>query len=304
MSRAGGVIVLGGAGQVGQALVRQAPRDVMVRALGRDRVDLTDASAVDGALQEYAPELVINTAVFHPVDLCESQASRAFAVNAIGAGLVATACRRRGARMIHLSTDYVFSGPQRTPFAETDCPAPVNAYARSKLAGEHVVLAADSMHCVVRTSSVYGRSLPGSGAPPFVERMLRRALNGEPTRVVADQVVSPTRADDLARALWQLAAGAPSGLFHLAGGTPASWYEVADTVFRYAGRSELLSRTTAAEFGAPAPRAPYTALRSVRLTDAGVDPLPGFERALPRHLKATYPDAAPGENKKRPAAGD
>ncbi len=284
-------LILGGHGQVGASLLLQALPGSAV-ALGRGEVDVTDRESVHVALAERRPDVVINAAVFHPVDLCESEVSRAFEVNALAPAWLAAACRRQGIRLIHISTDYVFGGAQRTPFSEYDCPAPANVYARSKLAGEHVVLATDSRHCVVRTSSVYGRSSSGSGVPPFAVRMMDRARTGKATRVVVDQVVSPTHADDLAKALWQLDASGEAGLFHMAGGTPASWYEVARQVFDFAGRPDLLAATTTAEFGAAAKRSPYTALRSVRLGSIGIGPLRGVEKALPEYLQKRYPEIA------------
>jgi len=280
---AGRVLVFGGMGQVGQGLVRQAGEGAAV-ALGRDHADLTDTAAVEAVLDEYGPAVVVNAAAFQPVDLCESELRQAFAVNSLAAGMLAAACVRRDIRLIHLSTDYVFGGAQQTPYSESDCPDPLSVYAVSKLAGEHVVLTASPRHCVVRTSSVYGRSRPGHGTSPFVDRMLRRAVDGESTRVVDDQVVSPTYAEDLGAALWTLAGSDRSGLFHMAGGRPASWYEVAERVFSFAGRLDLLHRTTAEEFGAAAPRPSYSALRSERWSELGIDPLPGIDDGLERHL--------------------
>lgn len=285
----GRVLVFGGTGQVGQAVARNDPGGRAV-AVGRDGADLTVPDSIDAALDEHRPEVVVNAAVFQPVDLCETEASSAFAVNATGAGLLAAACHERSVRLIHISTDYVFDGGQRTPYSERDCPAPPSVYARSKLAGEHLVLTADPAHCVVRTCSVYGRSLPGRGTAPFVERMLERALAGEATRVVDDQFLTPTYAEDLAAALWHLVDGSASGLFHLAGRDEASWYDLAEEVFRRAGRLELLSRTTAAEYGAAAPRAPYSALRSVRLDEIGIEPLPGWRDGLARHFADAHPE--------------
>jgi dTDP-4-dehydrorhamnose reductase len=284
------VVVFGAGGQVGQAVLRNDPGDRAV-ALGHEHADLTDPDAVAAALDRHAPAVVINAAVFQPVDLCESEPSRAFAVNATGPGYLAAACRERGIRLIHISTDYVFDGGKDEPYTELDCPAPLSVYARSKLAGEHVVLTADARHSVVRTCSVFGR--PGRrGSPPFVERMLQRALAGEATRVVVDQVLSPTYNEDLAGALWHLVDRDAAGLFHLAGGREASWYDLAEEVFRRAGRLDLLSRTTAAEFAAPAPRAPYSALTSVRNEELGIDPLPGWKDGLARHFADAHPQMA------------
>ena len=289
MSDSGRVVIFGGMGQVGRALLRAAPEDRAV-ALGRRQADVADPASIAAVLEQHAPTTVINAAVFQPVDLCESEPARAFAVNAAGPGYLAAACTARAIRLIHISTDYVFDGARRVPYAEHDCPAPLSVYARSKLAGEHVVLAAGERHCVVRTAAVYGRARPGSRTVPFVERMLQRALDGEATRVVDDQVLSPTYADDLAAALWRLADREAPGVLHLGGDTPASWYELAEEVFRRAGRPDLLSRTSSAEFGAPAPRAPYSVLRSTRLPEVGLEPLPGWRDGLARHFADAHPE--------------
>lgn len=285
----GSVLILGGEGQVGRALVRRGP-DGRALALGRAQADVTDIDAVGAALDEHRPEAVINAAVFQPVDRCEVEPSAAFRVNGLGAGCVAAACHRRGVRVIHISTDYVFDGGRRRPYVESDCPSPLSVYGRSKLAGEHLVLSSDRRHAVVRTCSVYGRSRPDSGTAPFVERMLERALAGEPTQVVTDQVLTPTYADDLADALWRLVDVDGGGLLHLAGSDEGSWFDLAEAVFDLAGRPELLSPTTAAEFGAPAPRAPYSALASERLDEFGLRPLPGWRDGLHRHFDDAHPE--------------
>ena len=277
------VLVFGGFGQVGQAVVRAGcGRDVI--GLGRDDVDLTDEAAIVEALDQHQPAAVLNTVVFQPVDRCESEVAAAFAVNATAAGSLAAACARRGIRLIHLSTDYVFDGKQREPYTEGACPAPLSVYAASKLAGEHLVLTAHPGHCVVRTSSVYGKPQEAGGTLPFVARMLERARAGEATRVVADQVVSPTHADDLAMALLQLLDAEAAGILHAAGNTPASWYDLAERVFEFAGRTDLLGRTTSVEFGAQAPRPAYSALASNRLADFGIEPLPGWHQGVERYL--------------------
>ena len=283
------VLVFGGTGQVGQALARQT-RPHPVVALGRSDVELTDAASIDSILDQHHPALAFNAAVFQPVDLCETELREAFAVNAAAAGSLAASCGRREVRLIHLSTDYVFDGSQRQRYTEDDCPRPLNVYGRSKVAGENLVLAADQRHCVVRTSSVYGPALPDRGTASFVPRMLQRAWNGEPTRVVDDQVVSPTYAEDLARGLWELADTDAAGLFHMAGRSEASWYDIAERVFAAVDRLDLLTPTTSAEFAAPARRPPYTALTTVRLPDLGIEPPAGIADGLERHLRSAHPE--------------
>lgn len=288
------VVIFGGYGQVGEALVATAAaagRDPeCVVQLGRADADLRDSEAVAAALDRHRPRVAVNCAVFQPVDLCESEPDAAFAVNATAVGHLADACRRATARLVHLSTDYVFSGPLRKPFQESQLPAPLSVYAASKLAGEHLALAASETHMVVRTSSVFGRAREGHGTTCFVDRMLERALASEPTRVVTDQVVSPTSATELAKAIWALLECGGTGVFHAAGRGEGTWFEVAKEVFRAAGAIEHLSPTTAAEFGAPARRAPYTALDNHRLRQLGIDDLPPWRAALREHLQRWHPE--------------
>lgn len=287
-------IVFGGLGQVGEALAATAAaagRDPdRVVQLGRGDADVTDPDAVAAALERHRPPVAINCAVFQPVDRCETEAEAAFAINAVAAGRLAQACRRASVRLVHVSTDYVFSGPLRRPFRESDAPAPPSMYAASKLAGEHLVLAASETHMVVRTSAVYGRSRAGHGSTCFVERMLERARARMPTKVVTDQTVSPTSAVELARAVWGLIDCGGTGVFHAAGSGDATWFEIAKELFRAASAMDCLGPTTAAELGAPAPRAPYTALDNVRLRELALPELAPWREALHEHLRRWHPD--------------
>lgn len=254
--------------------------------LGRSDVDITDRPAVDATLAAHSPRAVVNCAVYQPVDLCESEPHAAFAVNATGAGLLARACQRAGARLVHLSTDYVFGGELRRPYREDDLPGPLNVYAASKLAGEHLVLAASEMHMVVRTSGVFGTARRGHGRPPFIQVMLERARAGLETQVVNDQVVSPTHAEDLARGIWGLLGCGGTGVFHVANRGAISWFDVAALAFEAAGARHLLRPTTAHEFGAPAKRPAFSALDNARLRGLGLDDLPRCSAGLERYLAA------------------
>lgn len=286
--------MFGGFGQVGEALVATAlaaDRDpASVVQLGRAQADITDPEQVAEVLSRHDASAAINCAVFQPVDLCETEPAAAFAVNATAAGDLAQECRRAGVRLVHLSTDYVFGGPLRRPFREDDLPAPQSVYAASKLAGEHLILAASEMHMVVRTSGVYGKARAGHGTTPFIERMLERATAGLETSVVTDQIISPTNAEDLATAIWALLGCGGTGLFHAANRGAASWFQVAAVAFEAAGARHLLRPTTAAEYGAPAKRAPYTALDNVRLRELARADLPQWRDGLGRYFAAHHPD--------------
>ncbi len=284
------VLILGALGQAGHALVETtaaAGRDpATVLAWGRDDLDIRDAVAVNEALQRLRPHAVINCTVFQPVDRCETEPEEAFGVNSIAAGNLARGCRAVGSRLVHLSTDYVFSGPRRRPFLESHRAEPLNVYGASKLAGEHLVLAASPVHMVIRTSCVFGRPHTGHGNRSFVERMYARALRGEPTLVVNDQVVSPTSATDLAAGIWYLLGCGATGLFHVAGDGECSWYRLARQAFRAAGVLSLVRPTTAAEYGAAAPRAAYTALGSERAGELGLRPLPPWRESVAAYLES------------------
>lgn len=283
MDKEGAVVVFGGCGLVGSSLLQAAAgRDV--RAPGRADADVSDAAAVARVLDESRPAAVINCAVFQPVDLCEAEPEAAFRVNATGAGVLGRACAQRDIVLTHLSTDYVFGGDQTRPYVETDCPRPLSVYAASKLAGEHLVLASSPRHRVVRTSAVFGPSLPGHGVGSFIDRMLERARAGQETRVVDDQVVSATYAIYLAAALWDLLARPEAGVFHAAGGGQCSRYDLARRVFEAAGCPDLLSRTTSEEFGAVARRPSYSALDNTRLRSLGFADLPPWQQGVEAYL--------------------
>ena len=277
---------------MGQALAETAAGDAShsVVLLGRADADVEDRDAVRAALERYRPRAVVNCAVFQPVDLCESEPGRAFAVNATAAGLVGQECRKAGTRLVHLSTDYVFDGTREGGYDEGRCPGPLSVYAASKLAGEHLALAASPAHMVVRTSALYGRPVPGHGSTCFVERMLERALTGVETRVVRDQANCPTRALELARTLWQLLACGGTGVFHVAGRGAASWFDVAAEVFSAAGARGLLTPTVAAEIGAPARRPRNSMLVSTRLRDLGIEEHRPWREAVLDHLRSLHPD--------------
>jgi dTDP-4-dehydrorhamnose reductase len=279
----GTVVIFGGYGLVGSSIVRAAGGQD-ARALGREDADISDVAAVARVLDEHRPVAAINCAVFQPVDLCESEPEVAFRVNAIGASVLGVACAQRDIAFTHLSTDFVFGGNQTRPYVEADVPRPLSVYAASKLAGEHLVLAASPHHQVVRTSAVFGRALPGHGLGSFIDRMLERARAGQETRVVDDQVVSPTYAVHLAEAVWDLVQRPEAGVFHAAGGGQCSRYDLARRVFEAAGCPELLSRTTSKEFGALARRPAYSALDNTRLRALGFADIPPWQQGTEIYL--------------------
>ncbi|MBW8827559.1 MAG: dTDP-4-dehydrorhamnose reductase, partial [Acidobacteria bacterium] len=197
------VLITGAGGQVGRELVGAFDGwDVI--AADRTQLDISDRTAVLGAITTLRPDVVLNPGAFTNVDGCERDPDRAYAVNALGVRHLADGCRRVDAHLVHVSTDYVFDGDKGLPYHEWDDTGPLSVYARSKLAGEAEV---DPACTVVRTSWVFSRH-----GGNFVQLVLDRAAAGEPLRFIDDQVGSPTAADDLARLLRRLAVERLPGL--------------------------------------------------------------------------------------------
>lgn len=274
------ILVTGARGQLGGELAGIECADgTVIVALTRDQLDVTNESAVAAAMQTHQPHVVINCAAWTDVDGAESHPDAAFAVNAWGPRLLARACSRRGARLIHVSTDYVFDGRSSEPLDEDETPAPLSVYGRSKLAGEQEVRDAASGHCIVRTSGLYGRE-----GPNFVLTILRRASEGAALRVVADQVTAPTATADLARALLRLAEREVGGTFHLTNGGSTSWYGFALEALAVCELRVPVTPVAMADGLRAAARPRCTLLDNRGWRDLGEPPLPHWRDALARYL--------------------
>jgi dTDP-4-dehydrorhamnose reductase len=280
------LLVTGAGGMLGQDVVaaaRAAGHDVL--ALARAELDVTDDAAVSSTLADAAPAAVVNCAAWTDVDGAESDTAGAEAVNATAAGNVARAAAAAGARLVHVSTDYVFDGARAAgaaPYVESDATAPQSVYGRTKLAGEAAVAAAGGSHAIVRSSWLFG-----VGGPNFAATMLRLAADRDEVTVVTDQIGCPTATADLAQALLTLALGRAreaEGLFHIAGGgPPVSWNAFAAEIFRQAGVDCRVLPCTTAEMPRPAPRPAFSALASER---AETPLLPPWQEGLSDFLDA------------------
>lgn len=231
------VLVTGANGQVGRELLRAAwPKATEVVGLSRPEFDITSADAIGAAVAGTSPDIVINAAAYTAVDKAESDMATAFAVNDYGPSLLAAAAYRHGVPLIHLSTDYVFDGSLARPYAESDVVVPINAYGRSKAAGEASVRLRQPRHMILRTSWVYA-----SHGQNFVRTMLRLAAERDEVSVVSDQRGTPTAAASLARVLVAMSerieadnrAGrdAPWGTYHFTDEGETSWHGFASRIF-------------------------------------------------------------------------
>ncbi|MET8777402.1 dTDP-4-dehydrorhamnose reductase [Nocardia sp. NPDC004654] len=273
------LVVTGAGGQVGRELLRLAPR---ARGYGRADLDITDADAVRAAI---APgDVVLNCAAYTAVDKAESEPDAAFAGNETGPAVLAAVCATVEARLIHLSTDYVFPGTQRAPYDTDDPTGPATVYGLSKLAGERAVLETAPNSHVVRTAWVYS----GRGGD-FVATMLRLERERETVDVVDDQIGSPTYAADLAAGLLELVArpDAPR-LLHATNAGVASWFDLARAVFAEVGADpERVRPCDSTAYPRPARRPAYSVLSDRAWRSAGLTPLRDWRAALHDALRAS-----------------
>lgn len=214
---------------LGRQLLAAAPADCNTIGVDVADGDLSTPAGVATAVEAHRPDLVIHAAAWTDVDSCERAPARAWRMNALATRLVAGASQRLGARLVYISTDYVFDGARGRPYAENDPPCPINVYGETKLAGE---LAAASVgdHLIIRTQWLFG-----PGRSNFVEAILQKALRGEALTVVADQWGCPTYTAHLAPMIWQAALAGWGGILHVAGRGVATWYDVAAAALEAAG---------------------------------------------------------------------
>jgi dTDP-4-dehydrorhamnose reductase len=253
-------LVFGGTGMLGQAVVAEArARGWAALGLSREQADVEDDTRSASWTDSFKPEVVVNCAAFTQVDACEAEPERAARVNGAAVAGLAAAARQVGARLVHVSSDYVFDGKAGEPYAEDAPTAPLSAYGRSKLQGERHALDFER-GLVMRTSWLFG-----PGGPNFAATMVKLIEGGKvPLRVVSDQHGCPTYAPFLARAVLDLAARGATGIVHYRNREAASWYSFAAEIARlWSGDTSVVPVATA-EFPRPAPRPAYSVLDVTR----------------------------------------
>ncbi|HLK49494.1 MAG TPA: dTDP-4-dehydrorhamnose reductase [Bryobacteraceae bacterium] len=281
------VVIFGASGQLGAELMRvfQA-RQYQVTGLGRAQVDITEAAAVERALERSEADLVVNAAAYNQVDVAENEPRAALEVNGLAVRNLALACRQIDAGFVHFSTDYVFDGRSGRPYTEEDAPHPLGAYAVSKLAGELYAQAYLDRVLIVRTCGVFGAAARHRARGNFVELMLRLAAGSQPIRVVEDHIASPTYAPLLAARTADLVEKKCTGIFHLGGGTPISWFDYAQMIFEMARVQPKLQATNEREFRTAARRPKYSALSNAKMERLGLQPFPPLREALAAYFAA------------------
>ena len=279
-------VVFGASGQLGVELVRELKsRNYEVAARDRAHVDITDSAAVEQALAGCDAQVVFNCAAYNQVDVAEKEPQAAFLVNALAVRNLALACRQNDAQLVHFSTDYVFDGTASRPYVESDPTHPLGAYAVSKLAGELYAQAYLDRALIIRTSGVFGPGGLVTARGNFVELMLRLAGSGQPIRVVEDHVASPTFAPYLASRTADLVERKASGVYHVGGGAPASWFDFAKMIFEAAGVKPQLQPTNEREYRTPARRPRFSPLSNSKMEKAGVAAMPPLREAVENYFR-------------------
>jgi dTDP-4-dehydrorhamnose reductase len=265
------ILITGAAGQLGLALYRLLENDLRYKIyrtdstpfLNRqiDALDIADEAAVTEAISKVCPDIIINCAAMTAVDLCESEADKAYRINALGAKYVAMAARETGAVLFHISSDYVYDGTAARPYSEDDIPNPISVYGKTKLQGDNFVLQHCSRFFILRSSGVYGEG------KNFIKTMLKLAGEGRDIKVVTDQIVTPTSALELARAIVFLMDTDSYGIYNATCEGSTSWHGFAEEIFKIAGMDVTVGKITSSEYKTPAKRPAYSVLDNRNLRE-------------------------------------
>jgi len=280
------VLVTGANGQLGTDLCR-ALHDLAVIPLTHTDIEITDIESIKEVFNKHKPDTVINTAAYVRVDDCETDEDKAFLVNALGIRNVAVVTQDIQAKLVHISTDYVFGGddgPRTAPYTEFDIPVPLSAYGKSKLAGEDFVRHFCRRHFIIRTSGLFGVAGSSGKGGNFVETMLRLGKERDELRVVDDQLFSPTYARDLARKIVQLINTEYYGIFHITNKDTCSWYEFTKEILSLAGLKTPVVPITSDQYPQKARRPHFSVLDNYHLRLLGMDDMRSWREALKDYM--------------------
>jgi len=269
------LFLTGGRGMLGKTLQRHFRQHELFIA-DLPEVDITDGQSVERSVSAFKPDAVIHCAAMTQVDACETESDKAYRVNALGSAYVARAAERNRARLIALSTDYVFDGHLGRPYHEFDTAAPATVYGASKLAGEEAIRLHCPDHTIVRVAWLYGEE-----GPSFLHTMLKLGMQtGSPLKVVDDQVGNPTSTDAVADLIGRLLEHPIPGVVHGSCEGEATWFGFTRKIFELAGSKRAIQACSTAEFPRPAPRPANSRLEKRMLRLAGFSPMPHWEEAL------------------------
>jgi dTDP-4-dehydrorhamnose reductase len=278
------ILLVGALGQLGTDLRKILTADEVI-PVDIEELDVRDGEQVNAMVDGLRPDVLLNCSAFNRVDEAEDSPEAAFAVNTFAVRNLALGARRADAKLVHFSSDYVFDGPGRRPYVETDLPCPRSIYGVSKLAGEAMVQAIWPKHFLIRTCGLYGYTGSRDKGTNFVESMFRLAGRNGPLRVVNDQVCTPTSTVDLARAVASLLPTERFGLYHLTNAGACTWYEFAQAIFAEAGLHPDLQPCTSDQFPVKAKRPDYSVLDNRKYRAEGFADMRPWQEALTDYLR-------------------
>ena len=280
------VAVIGANGQLGTEIVAEtASGGDEVVAFTHAEIDIASPESIRNAVCPAAPSVIVNTAAMHHVENCEKDPRRAYEVNALGARNLAVVARELDAKLIHISTDYVFDGSKAQPYVEDDTALPLNVYGNTKLAGEAFIRAVGNKYFILRTSALYGKNpCRAKAGRNFVELMLKFAKERDEVRVVNDETVSPTSTAELAKQIVLLCRTDCYGLYHATSEGSCSWYEFAKAIFEIMDVSVNLKIAAVNEFPMKVPRPKYSVLENAKLKAEGLNSFEAWQEGLRAYL--------------------
>lgn len=274
------ILITGVKGQLGYELQNMLKDKTEVVGVDIDELDITDMDGTVNFVKEIAPEVIINCAAFTNVDGCESNINTAYKVNGIGAYNLARSAVECGAKLVHISTDYVFDGKKDEPYNEFEMVNPMSIYGKSKYAGEKLVRETCPAHFILRTAWLYG--INGNN---FVKTMLKLADQQDVVKVVNDQHGTPTYAKDLAETICRLIETNHFGTYHVTNNGECTWYDFAQKIFELAGCKDVnVLPITTEELNRPAPRPAYSVMRNYMLELTIGDTMRPWEEALQEYM--------------------
>ena len=284
------VAIIGANGQLGMDVVAAFQESGEKTAgLTHADLDVSSLASTRKILSSVLPSIIVNTAAMHHVEDCEKEPGRAYEINALGAQNVSIVAKELNAKLVHISTDYVFDGLKKTPYVETDATAPLNVYGKSKLAGETFIRQTPEKYFVVRTSALYGRNpCRAKGGRNFVDLMLKLAGERDELRVVDDEMVSPTSTTELAKQIALLSRTDSYGLYHATAEGSCSWYEFARTIFETTNTRVNLKVAAPGEFPSKVPRPKYSVLENRGLKTLSLNSFRSWQEGLTAYLSSSY----------------
>ena len=280
------IIITGADGQLGRAfleLLFNSPNDVYeVFPYSKEKLDITDAARVEAVCAEIMPDIIVNCAAFTKVDLCEIEIEKAYLVNSLGAYHLGKSANRYDAKLVHISTDYVFSGEQTEPYKENDAPNPKTIYGKSKLLGEELLLKKFENVLIVRTAWLYGH-----GSPNFVYTMMNLAEKNGVVKVVNDQIGSPSYTMDVAEGVLSLLKADRTGIYHITNEGSCSWYDFSKEIMRNLKVDKEVISISSEEYEFATPRPGYSVLDNQKLNREGIC-LRDWQSALVNFMTKEY----------------